>query len=258
MPYITVWGNGYVGNAYSNYLEENGYNVTRVDPAQGLHPTPLAYKQPSIICVPAPTLEDGTVDYSIINDIMSKVKKPPIMIKSTILPDYTLKLKANGAIYSPEFLTAANATSDIRNRKDVILGGENTLFWSTLFKSLGKTIHITDARTASFMKYSVNTFLATKVAFMNELHNQYGGDWNNLKSLLELDPRLGVSHIDVPGPTGEYGYGGECFPKDVEAFLTYTKAREFNTQMSILEQASISNEENLIEQRKKQWRTMYS
>ena len=108
------------------------------------------------------------------------------------------------------------------------------------------------------MKYTVNSFLATKVAFMNELCNQYGGDWDELKSLLKLDPRLGASHLDVPGPTGDYGYGGECFPKDVKAFLTYTKAREFNTQMSILEQASVSNEENLTEQRRKKCRTMYS
>ena len=71
MPHITVWGNGYVGGAYSDYLEENGYTVTRVDPAQGMHPTSLAYKQPSLICVPAPTLGDGTVDYSIINTIIS-------------------------------------------------------------------------------------------------------------------------------------------------------------------------------------------
>ena len=93
---------------------------------------------------------------------------------------------------------------------------------------------------------------------MNELYDQYGGDWNELKTLLQLDPRLGISHLDVPGPTGEYGYGGACFPKDVQAFLSYTKAREFNTQMSILEQASISNEENVTEQRRKLCRTMYS
>lgn len=256
MPYITVWGNGYVGSAYSDYLEENGYNVTRVDPAQGLHPTPLAYKQPSIICVPAPTLEDGTVDYSIIDDITSKVKKP-IMIKSTILPDYADCINLN-AVYSPEFLTANNAAADIRNQKDIVLGGENPLFWSTLFKALGKNIHITDARTASFMKYTVNSFLATKVAYMNELYDQYGGDWDKLKTLLQLDPRLGTSHLDVPGPTGDYGYGGQCFPKDVQAFLSYTTRIWSNTQMTILEQASISNEKNLTEQRKKQWRTMYS
>lgn len=256
MPYITVWGNGYVGSAYSDYLEENGYHVTRVDPAQGLHPTPLAYKQPSIICVPAPTLKDGTVDYSIINDIMSQIEKP-IMIKSTILPDYANYIDSN-AVYSPEFLTAANAAEDIRNQKDMVIGGEKPLFWSVLFESLGKTIHKTDARTASFMKYTVNSFLATKVAYMNELYDQYGGDWNELKTLLQLDPRLGISHLDVPGPTGEYGYGGACFPKDVQAFLSYTKAREFNTQMSILEQASISNEENVTEQRRKLCRTIYS
>ncbi len=255
MPHITVWGNGYVGGAYSDYLEENGYTVTRVDPAQGMHPTSLAYKQPSLICVPAPTLGDGTVDYSIINTIISRVSRP-ILIKSTILPDYAADLGPNVS-YSPEFLTASNAAEDIRRQKNVVIGGINTVHWSVVFDSLGKNIHKTSARSASFMKYTVNSFLATKVAFMNELYDQHGGDWNELKSLLELDPRLGASHLDVPGPTGEYGYGGECFPKDVKAFLTYTKAREFNTQMSILEQASVSNEKNLTEQRRKLCRTMY-
>jgi UDPglucose 6-dehydrogenase len=256
MPHITVWGNGYVGGAYADYLEDNNYNVTRVDPAQGMHPTALAFKQPSIICVPAPTLGNGTMDYSIINTIVSKVSRP-IMIKSTILPDYAKALDPHVS-YSPEFLKANTALEDIRSQKDMVIGGDNTVYWAGVFKSLGKEIHTTSARSASFMKYTVNSFLATKVAFMNELCDQYGGDWDELKSLLKLDPRLGASHLDVPGPTGDYGYGGECFPKDVKAFLAYTKAREFNTQMSILEQASVSNEENLTEQRRKKCRTMYS
>jgi len=237
MPRITVFGNGFVGSSYADLFEENGYNVIRVDPAQGMMPTKEAYLRPSIVCVPAPTLEDGTVDYSIIDDIISKVKRP-ILIKSTILPDYAEKISKNdpNLIYSPEFLTASNAAADIRSQKDVVLGGRNTLFWALLFKAIGKNIHRTDARSASFMKYTVNTFLATKVAFMNELYEQYGGDWKGLKSLLELDPRLGTSHFDVPGPDGERGFGGACFPKDVKAFLKFT-----SNEMSVLDKAQSAN-----------------
>lgn len=241
MPYITVFGNGFVGNAYSTFFEENGYDVIRVDPAQGLMPTKEAYLRPSIVCVPAPTLEDGTLDYSIIDDIISKVKRP-ILIKSTILPDYAEKISQDNAdlIYSPEFLTASNAIDEVRNQKNIILGGRNTLFWALIFQSMQKDIHRTDARSASFMKYAVNSFLATKVTFMNQLFDQYGGDWKGLKSLLELDPRLGTSHFDVPGPDGERGYGGACFPKDIKAFLNFT-SDEYVQGMSVLHKASLAN-----------------
>ena len=163
----------------------------------------------------------------------------PVMVKSTVLPDYAECLDAN-VVYSPEFLTASNAAEDIRNNKDVVIGGEDTLFWSTVFKSLNKTVHTTDAKTASFMKYAVNTFLATKVVFMNQLLDQYDGNWNELKSLLKLDRRLGTSHFDVPGPDGERGFGGACFPKDVQAFLEFT-SDEYLQGMSVLHKASLAN-----------------
>ena len=238
MSNITVFGNGYVGGSYADYFEENGYNVTRVDPAYGLYPTEECYNQASIVCVPAPTLEDGSVDYSIINDIIQKIEMP-VMVKSTILPDYAECLDGN-VVYSPEFLTATNAAEDIRNNTNIVIGGEDTLFWSTVFKSLNKTVHTTDARSASFMKYAVNTFLATKVVFMNQLHDQYNGDWNELKSLLKLDPRIGASHLDVPGPDGDRGFGGACFPKDVKAFLNHT-ADEYLQGMSVLHKANLAN-----------------
>ncbi len=103
----------------------------------------------------------------------------PVMVKSTILPDYAECLDAN-VVYSPEFLTATNAAEDIRNNMNIVIGGEDTLFWSTVFKSLNKTVHTTDARTASFMKYTFNTFLATKVVFMNNMFEQSASEWENV------------------------------------------------------------------------------
>ena len=244
---ISVWGNGIVGGTYADYLEDNGFDVRRIDPGMGLLPTDDDYLYPSIICVPAPTLSDGIVDCSIISDIAGKIfaanEETPILVKSTIPPniadDFSLMWKS--FTYSPEFLTAANAHEDIRSQKNVVLGGRDTDHWEKFFTAFNKNAVITNARTASFMKYSINTFLATKVAFMNELEDQYGGDWNTLRSLLELDPRLSASHLDVPGSDGRVGYGGECFPKDVKAFISYAKIHEYNTQLTILEQAHLSN-----------------
>tara|TARA_B110000211_G_scaffold48341_1_gene52409 strand:+ start:1948 stop:2715 length:768 start_codon:yes stop_codon:yes gene_type:complete len=244
---VSVWGNGIVGGTYADYLEGNGFDVRRIDPGLGLLPTDDDYLYPSIICVSAPTLSDGTVDCSAISEIAGKIfaanEETPILVKSTIPPDiaYDFSLIWESFTYSPEFLTASNAYSDIRSQKNVVLGGRNTDHWDKFFTAFNKNIIVTDARTASFMKYSINTFLATKVAFMNELENQYGGDWNSLKLLLELDPRLSASHLDVPGPDGSVGFGGGCFPKDVKAFISFAKIRSYNTQLTILEQAYKSN-----------------
>ena len=110
---ISVWGNGIVGGTYADYLEDNGFDVRRIDPGMGLLPTDDDYLYPSIICVPAPTLSDGIVDCSIISDIAGKIfaanEETPILVKSTIPPnmadDFSLMWKS--FTYSPEFLTAA-------------------------------------------------------------------------------------------------------------------------------------------------------
>ena len=246
MSSINIFGNGYVGGAYADYLEENGYDIVRIDPKfEDMQPT-VDTSNPSIICVPAPTGDDGIVNHSIITTILKGLPKDiPILIKSTVNPEYIRRLNIlrPNVTYSPEFLTAANAASDIRTNEIVILGGKPTSalwFWEDLFENLGKHVHVTDARTASFMKYAVNTFLATKVVFMNELHDQYDGNWGKLKALLELDPRLGTSHMDVPGADGR-GYGGACFPKDVKAFLKFT-SDEYMQGMSVLHKAQLVNE----------------
>jgi UDPglucose 6-dehydrogenase len=68
----------------------------------------------------------------------------------------------------------------------------------------------------------MNSYLATKVTFMNDfklLADAEGVVWNNLKSLAIMDDRIGYTHMDVPGPDSQYGWGGGCFPKDVAAII---------------------------------------
>lgn len=243
MNRFTVFGYGYVGEAYATYLHEQGYEVQINDPPKG-YVTKLGHfidSTGAIVCVPADTTQDGLVDYTILLDVIHNIRRHkasmPILIKTTILPDLAEELEEYDNItYSPEYLTERNWYRDVEEIKYTVLGGKNPQLWADLFADLGKTIHITDMKTASFMKYAVNTFLSTKVTFMNELHDLYGGDWNKLKKLLELDARLGTSHFDVPGPDGKRGYGGSCFPKDVKAFLTYAE-----DNMAVLRTSSFVN-----------------
>ena len=101
-----------------------------------------------------------------------------------------------------------------------------------------------DLITASLIKYTINSWLATKVTFFNELHELHEAsgsmsDWESFTEMLSNDPRMGNTHMQVPGPDGKKGFGGHCFPKDTEAFLHY--ANKKNTDLSVLKKAVSKN-----------------
>ena len=121
---------------------------------------------------------------------------------------------------------------DFINSSMIILGGEkNTakiVSNAFLQNSNCKTKdHIfTDLETASLIKYSINSFLASKVIFFNELHSVFkelgvNDSWEEVIETISLDKRIGKSHMNVPGHDGRKGFGGACFPKDTLAFINY-------------------------------------
>ena len=80
----------------------------------------------------------------------------------------------------------------------------------------------TDSSHAEMVKYLTNSFLSTKVSFANEIYQicqQLKIDYDKVVEYATLDSRLGKSHWQVPGPDGDYGFGGHCFPKDLNALL---------------------------------------
>ena len=84
------------------------------------------------------------------------------------------------------------------------------------------TIVKTGSKTAEMVKYFTNTFLATKVSFANEMYSvceQIGIDYDKVVEYATYDERLGKSHWAVPGPDGDYGFGGHCLPKDLSAII---------------------------------------
>ena len=104
----------------------------------------------------------------------------------------------------------------------------------------------TDHATASLVKYSINSFLATKVLFFNQLKDIFegsnaGGGWESFINLIRLDQRIGISHMDVPGHDGKKGFGGACFTKDTAALVEYSNS--IDKEFSLLAKAiSINNE----------------
>ena len=96
----------------------------------------------------------------------------------------------------------------------------------------------TDLVSASLVKYCINSFLATKVTFMNEMYDVLraagGTEWNEFVKMINSDPRIGKTHMRVPGNDGVRGYAGSCFPKDTAALAWYAK-EILNTQFTQLE-----------------------
>jgi UDPglucose 6-dehydrogenase len=112
----------------------------------------------------------------------------------------------------------------------IILGGKLSLTEKvkTLFNKRFKIKNIiqTDSKTAELTKYMNNTFFATKVSIMNEfklLCDKIGANWEDALKGFVSDGRIGDSHLNVPGHDGKLGYGGTCFPKDINALLSFSK-----------------------------------
>ena len=92
----------------------------------------------------------------------------------------------------------------------------------------GKSISVieTNTVTAELIKYMNNCFFATKVSFMNEMRlvsDACGADWETAVDGFIRDGRIGHSHLNVPGHDGKFGFGGVCFPKDVQAMIDLGK-----------------------------------
>ena len=234
---VGIIGNGFVGEAISfAFSTVSHIFVYDTDPSRSLDDLESVHNCDFIfVCVPTPMFEDGSQDLSYVESVFEKATNKPIYIlKSTVLPGTTESLSKKYSnfkiIFSPEFLTERTAKLDMLTQSRIILGGELSLtekvknLFNQRFKI--KNIIQTDSKTAELTKYMNNTFFATKVSIMNEfklLCNKIGANWEDALKGFVSDGRIGDSHLNVPGHDGKLGYGGTCFPKDVNAFLSFSK-----------------------------------
>lgn len=243
---IGILGNGFVGNAiklvFSSTYKVLVYDINPLlsfDSFEEVNNCDYVF-----VCVPTPMFKDGSQDLSNVLKVFENASQKPIyIIKSTIIPgttdDLLNKYPNIKIIFSPEFLREKHAKSDILNLNRVILGGDYNLTEKvkTIFLNRFKNIKIiqTDCKTAELVKYMNNTFLATKVSMINEfklLSDKVGANWETALNSFVSDPRIGKSHINVPGHDGKLGYGGTCFPKDVNALLNFS--RSLNIEMNTI------------------------
>lgn len=197
------------------------------------------------VCLPTPMYEDGSADLSIVEGVLSQLAAIPgdriAVVKSTIPPgstdNWNKKFNEQGlyVVFNPEFLTEANALDDMRNQNRIILGGPRP--WINTVKQVFQTafpkvpLIKTSSTTAEMVKYVTNNFLTVKVSFANEMYqicealdkSGLNVDYDKVVEYAKYDSRLGSSHWSVPGPDGHRGYGGHCFPKDVNAMIDVAK-----------------------------------
>lgn len=256
---IAIIGHGFVGKA-----TEVGFSINThifvVDPKENTKVSDLEKFKPKFVfvCVPTPMEKSGSQNFSIVLDVFNKLSKlsfkPCIILKSTVTPENldSAKKILPDFIYNPEFLREKYAEEDFINSQMILIGGKKP-FQEKVKKlyqdhSLCNTTNFifTDHTTASLVKYSINSFLATKVLFFNQLKDIFegsnaGGNWENFIKLIKYDHRIGNSHMDVPGHDGKKGFGGACFTKDTAALLQYSNkiSKDFTLLAKII---SINNE----------------
>lgn len=248
---IIIAGYGFVGKAVANALKTK-HECVIVDPQYTMHQIQDHHDADGvIICVGTPGLEDGSCDDSQIRAVLSTVPLfLPVLIKSTVLPNQLSDIEAefseHSICYSPEFLRAKSADFDFLNQHYMVLGGEDPeCFWQELFTTVldrCKLYFSCTVTEASTVKYTTNAFLATKVAFFNQIYDlceQNGADYDIVRQIVAHDTRIGNSHTLVPGVDGERGFGGACFPKDTNALANY--AKNLNTPVGIMESAILYN-----------------
>ncbi|WP_395476993.1 UDP-glucose dehydrogenase family protein [Rickettsia endosymbiont of Pantilius tunicatus] len=210
------------------------------------------------ITVGTPSKESGEADLSYVYEAIDKVslhinKDCLIVIKSTVPPsscnniiDY---LKAKGFSFNiasnPEFLREGNAVKDFLYPDRIVIGVNNKESEHILRKIYtpltdnGAELVVTDLVTAELIKYGSNSFLATKIAFINEMANlceKIGANIKDLSNGIGLDKRIGTAFLNA-GP----GFGGSCFPKDILALNSIITNNHIDSK--ILEAVITSNRE---------------
>tara|TARA_B100000886_G_scaffold243270_1_gene170870 strand:+ start:6196 stop:7047 length:852 start_codon:yes stop_codon:yes gene_type:complete len=256
---LAIIGYGFVGAALKSAIKED-VKVFLVDPKLNTSIADLKSFKPDIIfiSVPTPMQNNGDQDLSILSNVIKEIKKikltVSVVIKSTVLPNNISVIKnlIPNIIYNPEFLREISASDDLISAESIIIGGnkndtqmlEDFYRQHTLCKCK-KYIH-TDIITASFVKYTINTFLASKVTFFNEIHKLFvksnpQSSWKSFVEIVSEDKRIGDSHMEVPGPDGRFGFGGACFPKDSQAFINY--ANSIKEKLLVLEKVVEVNNE---------------
>ena len=217
----------------------------------------IAKAEVIFIAVGTPPDEDGSADLrhvlTVAEAIGQNLRREAVIVTKSTVPVGTAErvraVVARAAQYpfhmcsNPEFLKEGAAVEDFMKPDRVVLGAESDHARSVMaelyapFVRTGKPIIFMDIASAEMTKYAANAMLATRISFMNEiaaLCERVGADVDLVRKGIGSDTRIGPSFL-FPGP----GYGGSCFPKDVQALIR--TAREYSVALSVLDSVEEAN-----------------
>jgi UDPglucose 6-dehydrogenase len=223
---IGIIGCGVIGGALKQWISEHNpdCNVLVSDPAKGFNDN-ISTADIFFISIHIPTELDNTQNLDPLREIIRGLPDKPIIIRTTIIPGTTNLLKKElnkNIIFMPEFLRENYAYEDFCSQPMVFCGEEDLL--KSIF--VGKKYEIMSSLEAEITKYAHNVFCALKVTFFNGIHelaDKNGCNYQKIRDGFLLSGQINQRHTTVPGPDGKFGYGGKCFPKDVDAFTKYTE-----------------------------------
>lgn len=274
---VGVVGVGMVGMQIKRWFEENGYRryadlfLYDIDPKKAYFDN-ISRADIIFIAVPTPRSNDGSCDLSAVKSTLKLIVgslSKIVVVKSTVPPGTTEAIQKEfpkwKVLFNPEFLTERRAWEDfVRPDRQIVGYTQQSVDAAHLVLSLlprapfmspwgldtYRPIRIT-ATEAEIIKYGCNIHFIRKVNFANALNSlceRMDVDFNNVRRGMAADFRIGDSHLDV-NHGGYRGWGGHCFPKDLDALIDQFKKLGLEEEVRLLESDRIFNLALLLGQR---------
>lgn len=274
-PLVGIIGVGMVGTPLKRWFEESkGYERGKdlflydVDPKKGYFDD-VSRADIVFVAVPSPRNPDGSCNISIVEEAARSIKgEKVVVVKSTVPPGTTERLQKEHPqhkfLFNPEFLTERQAWIDmVRPDRQIVGFTDSSIdaahpvlsllpkapFMSPWGVNTYTSVKIT-ATEAEIIKYSGNVHFARKINFANaiaRLCESHGIDYENVRKGIAADHRIGDSHLDV-NHGGYRGWGGYCFPKDLDALTAHFASRDLGEGVDLLKADRAFNEKILAEQ----------
>ena len=192
------------------------------------------------LCLPTPQGGDGSADLSYVESVARqigpKLQSGAVVVNKSTVPVGTSVLVAQWlgrddvhVVSNPEFLRQGTALHDFLNPTRIVVGGDNDTAVqkvASLYAAVEAPLLTMNAASAEALKYAANSFLATKLTFVNaiaDICELVGADISDVVRGLGLDPRIGEQFLN-PGP----GWGGSCFPKDTRALVKIAEGNGYD------------------------------
>ncbi len=235
---VGICGNGMVGSAMFHLFPEA--KIWDLDSTKSnCHRDDLNTCDIVFLCVPTDGTDEG-YNYKPLEKTLEWLEVPIIVIKSTVEPGTTERLRKQynkNIIFNPEFLRENTRFKDVENESRIIIGCEDIdtfkalrALYMTKYDHDNVLMVKTSPRVAEMCKIVNNSYFAAKVTFCNEINaicEKLGIDYEELRQIWLLEPRVGVNHTLI---SEEGGFGGYCLPKDLRALINTSKKKDYEPE----------------------------